>query len=112
MEYTRKVLSGEEEGVTPTIPLEDQVWFWSEVFGTPPHNDECTTEPQGHVMWDLVKPIRLEEILATLQKSKDGAAEIDRISRDDIRKLDPRALHVHFNLWVYACYQPAEFPYS
>ena len=62
--------------MTPTIPLEDQVWFWSEVFGTPSHNDECTTEPQGRVMWDLVKPIRLEEILATLQKSKDGAAEI------------------------------------
>ena len=80
-ECARKVLSGEwEEGATPTIPLEDQVRFWSEVFGAPSRDDERTTEPIGLVMWDLVTPIRLEEILATLRKSKDGAAGIDRIS--------------------------------
>ena len=98
--------------MAPTIPLEDQVRFWSEVFGTPSRDDERTTEPMGRVMWELVCPIRLEEILATLQKSKDGAAWIDRISRDDMRKLDPRALLAHYNLWLYAGYQPAEFRHS
>ena len=82
------------------------------MFGTPSHNDEHTTEPQDRVMWDPVKPIWLEEILATLRKSKDGAAGIDRISCDDIRKLNPRALQTHFNLWLYAGYQLAEFRHS
>ena len=82
------------------------------MFGTPSHNDERTTEPQDRVMWDPVKPIWLEEILATLHKSKDEAAGIDRISCDDIRKLDPRALQTHFNLWLYAGYQLAEFRHS
>ena len=112
-EYAREVLSGEwEEGVALTIPLEDQVRFWSEVFGAPSRDDERTTEPKGRVMWELVCPIRLEEILVTLRKSKDGAAGIDRISRDEMRKLDPRALQAHFNLWLYAGYQPAEFRHS
>ena len=112
-ECARKVLSGEwEEGAAPTIPLGDQVRFWSEVFGAPSRDDERTTEPIGRVMWDLLTPIRLEEILATLRKSKDGAAGTDRISRDDMRKLDPRALQAHFNLWLYAGYQPAEFRHS
>ena len=76
--------------MAPTIPLDDQVSFWSEVFGTPSRDDERTTVPQGRVLFDLVTPIQLEEILATLQKSKDGAAGTDRISRDDFRKVDPR----------------------
>ena len=110
MECARKVLSGEwEEGA---IPLEDQVRFWSGVFGTPSRDDERTTDPLGRVMWDLVNPIWLEEIMVTLRKSKDGAAGIDRITRDDMRKLDPRALQAHFNLWLYAGYQPAEFRHS
>ena len=82
------------------------------MFGTPSRDDERTTVPQGRVLWDLVTPILLEEILATLQKSKDGAAGTDRISRDDLRKVDPRALQAHFNLWLYAGYQPAEFRHS
>ena len=112
-ECARKVLSGEwEEGVAPTIPLDDHVSFWSEVFGTPSRDDDRTTMPQGRVLWDIVSPIRLEEILATLQKSKDGAAGTDRISREDLRKVDPRALQAHFTLWLYAGYQPAEFRHS
>ena len=50
---------------------------------------------------------RLDEIYAALRKSKQGAAGLDKISLDDIRKLDPRALLAQFNLWLYAGYQPA-----
>jgi len=84
--------------VTPTIPLEDQARFWSEVSS---HNDERITEPQGRVMWDLVKPIRLEEM------GQQGFTE----SPVTIYANDPRALLAHFNL-RYAGYQPAEFRHS
>ena len=50
-----------------------------------------------------------DEIYAALRKTKLRAAELDKISRDHIRKLDPRALLAHFNLWLYAGYQPGEF---
>ena len=50
-----------------------------------------------------------DEIYAALRKTKLGAAGLDKISRDDIRKLDPRALLVHFNLWLYVGYQPAGY---
>ena len=44
-----------------------------------------------------------------VSKSKQGAAMLDKFMRDDIWKLDPRALLARFNLCLYAGYQPAEF---
>lgn len=56
-----------------------------------------------------MRHIRLEEIYATPRKTKVMAADLDRISREDVTKVDPRALLVHFNLWLYAEHQPAKF---
>ena len=78
--------------------------FWSEVFGTPSRDDDRTTVPQGRVLWDLVTPIQLEEILATLQKSKELAESLVTICE----KWTPGL----FNLWLYAGYQTAEFRHS
>ncbi|RLJ22762.1 hypothetical protein DJ031_00280 [bacterium endosymbiont of Escarpia laminata] len=112
-ECARKVLTGEwRTSVTPTIPLDDQVTFWKKVFGEKSLADDRIIEPQGKILWDLVRPVRLEEIYATLRKTKEGAAGLDRISREEVRKLDPRALLAHFNLWLYAGYQPKEFRHS
>ena len=71
--------------------------------------DERVVRPQGMVLWSLVRAITADEIYAALRKSKQGAAGLDKISRDDMRKLDPCALLAHFNLWLYVGYQPAEF---
>ena len=109
-ECSRKVLSGEwRSEETPSIPLEDQVVFWSRVFGEESVPDTRTGSPQGMVLWGLVEPITVEEIFSTLRKTKDGAVGLDKISRKEISKLNPRALQAHFNLWLYAGYQPIEF---
>ena len=109
-ECSRKIVSGEwQNEAPPGIPLDDQVSFWSRVFGEESQVDERVVRPQGMVLWSLVRAITADEIFAALRKSKQGAAGLDKISRDDIRKLDPRALLAHFNLWLYAGYQPAEF---
>ena len=71
--------------------------------------DERVVRPQGMVLWSLVRATTADEIYAALRKSKQGAAGLDKISRDDMRKLDPRTLLAHFNLWLYVSYQPAEF---
>ena len=94
---------------TPSIPLEDQVVFWSRVFGEESVPDTRAVHPQGMVLWGLVQPITVEEIFSTLRKTKDGAVGLDKISRKEISKLNPRALQAHFNLWLYAGYQPVEF---
>ena len=109
-ECSRKILSGEwQNEATPGIPLEDQVSFWSQVFGEEWVVDERVVHSQGMVLWSLVGAITADEIYPALRKSKQGAAGLDKIMRDDIRKQDPRALLAHFNLWLYAGYQPAEF---
>ena len=83
--------------------------FWSRVFGEDSVPDTRAVRPQGMVLWGLVQPIRVDEILSTLRNTKDGAVGLDKISRKDISKLNPRALQAHFNLWLYAGYQPVEF---
>ena len=109
-ECSRKILSGEwQQEASPGIPLEDQVIFWSRVFGEESVADERSVRPQGMVLWSLVRTITADEIFAALRKTKLGAAGLDKISRDDVLKLDHRALLAHFNLWLYVGYQPAEF---
>ena len=50
-ECSRKILSGDwENEATPGIPLEDQVIFWSRVFGEESVADECSVRPQGMVL--------------------------------------------------------------
>jgi len=53
------------------------------------------------VMWGLVQPITVDEIFSTLRKTK--------ISCKDTSKLNRRSLQAHFNLWLYAGYQPGDF---
>ena len=71
-ECARKVLSHEwEEGVASTIPLDDQVSFWSEVFGTPSRDDDRTTVPQGRVLWERkVDPRALQPVV--VRRLPDG----------------------------------------
>ena len=83
--------------------------FWSRVFGEESVPDTRAVRPQGVVLWGLVEPIIVVEIFAILRNTKDGAVGLDKISRKDISKLNPRALQAHFNLWLYAGYQPVEF---
>ena len=64
--------------------------FWSRVFGEDSVPDARVVRPQGMVLWGLVQPITVDEILSTLRNTKD-------------------ALQAHFNLWLYAGYQPVEF---
>ena len=109
-ECSRKVLRGEwRRGERPSIPLEDQVVFWSRVFGEESVPDTRAVRPQGMVLWGLVEPITVDEIFATLRNTKYETVGLDKISRRDISKLNPRALQAHFNLWLYAGYQPVEF---
>ena len=56
-----------------------------------------------------MRTIAADEIYAALRKTKLVAAGLDKISHDDLRKLDPRALLAHFNLWLYVGYQPAGY---
>ena len=82
--------------------------FWSRVFEEESVPDTRIVRPQGMVLWGLMQPITMGEIFSTLRKTKDGAVGLDKILRKDISKLDPRALQAHFNLWLYAEYQPVE----
>ena len=85
--HVRKVLSGEwHSEETPSIPLEDRVVFWSRVYGEESVPDTRIIRPQ------LVQPITVEEIFSTLHNTKDGAVGLDKISRKDISKMNPRAL--------------------
>ena len=83
--------------------------FWSRVFGEESVPDTRAVRTQGMVLWGLVEPIIVVEIFAILRNTKDGAVGLDKISRKDISKLNPRALQAHFILWLYAGYQPVEF---
>ena len=60
--------------------------------------DEQVVRPQGMVLWSLLRTIVADEIFVALHKTKLGAAGLDKISRDDIRKLEPHTLIAHFNL--------------
>ena len=92
-ECSRKVLSREwRSEETPSIPLEDQVVFWSRVFGEESVPDTRTVRPQGMVLWGLVEPITVVEIYSTLHRTKDGAVGLHKIMRKEISKLNPQAL--------------------
>ena len=106
----KQVLSGDwVHEVTPSIPLEDQVVFWSRVFGEPSQPDERNPIAQGPILWDLIRTIALPELFATLRKTKDGAVGPDKVSMRDLKNIDPRAHLANFNLWLYVGYQPADF---
>ena len=106
----KQVLSGDwVHEVTPSIPLEDQVVFWSRVFGEPSQPDERNPIAQGPILWDLIRMIALPELFATLHKTKEVAVGPDKVSMRDLKNIDPRALLTHFNLWLYVGYQPADF---
>ena len=95
--------------MTPSIHLEDQVVFWNRVFGELSQPDERDPIVQGPILWDLIRTIALPELVATLRKTKKGAAGPDKVSMRDLKNIDPRALLAHFNLWLYVGYQPANF---
>ena len=106
----KQVLSGDwVHEVTPSIPLEDQVVFWSRVFGEMSQPDERDPIVQGPILWDLIRTIALPELFATLRKTKEGAVGPDKVLMRDLKNIDPRALLAHFNLWLYVGYQPADF---
>ena len=87
--------------VASIISLEDQVVFWSRMSREESVPDTRVVRPQGMVMWGLVQPITVDEIFSTLRKTK--------ISCKDTSKLNRRSLQAHFNLWLYAGYQPGDF---
>ena len=64
----KQVLSGDcvhEE--TQSIPLEDQVIFWSRVFGELSQVDKRDPQIQGPILWDLILTIALPELFAALR---------------------------------------------
>ena len=69
--------------------------------------EDRQVEPKGEVLWDLIAPVTLTELQATLRNTKKGALGTDNVTLADLRKLDPRALLAHMNLWLYTCYLPA-----
>ena len=94
----KQVLSGDwVHEVTPSIPLEDQVVFWSRIFGEMSQPDERDPIVQGPILSDLIRTIALPELFATLRKTKEGAMGPDKVSMRDLKNIDPRALLAHFN---------------
>ena len=76
-ECSRKILSGDwENEATPGIPLEDQVIFWSRVFGQESVADERSVRHQGMVLWSLVRTIAADEIYAALRKTKSWGSRV------------------------------------
>ena len=77
------------------------------MFGKDSRVDDRQVEPTGEVLWDLIAPVTLTELQATLRNTKKGALGTDNITLADLRKLDPRALLAHLNMWLYIGYLPA-----
>ena len=69
--------------------------------------DDRQVEPTCEVLWDLIAPVTLTELQATLRNTKKGALGTDNITLVDLRKLDPGALLAHLNMWLYIGYLPA-----
>ena len=74
--------------------------FWSRLFGEESKVDDRVVRPQGMVLWGLVQTITADEIYAALQKITLWVAGFDKISRDDVRKMNLRAFLTYFNLWL------------
>ena len=103
----RKVLAGQWTEQPAQHSLSDQVLFWEGVFGKDSRVDDRQVEPSCDVLWDLIAPVSLTELQATLRNTKKGALGTDNISLADLRRLDPRALLAHLNMWLYIGYLPA-----
>ena len=103
----RKVLAGQWTEQPAQHSLSDQVLFWEGVFGKDSRADDRQVEPSCDVLWDLIAPVSLTELQATLRDTKKGALGSDNISLADLRKLDPRTLLAQLNMWLYTGYLPA-----
>ena len=89
-ECARKVLVGQWKEQLAQYSLLDQILFWEGVFGTDSRANDREVEPMGEVLWDLIAPVTLTELQATLRNTKKGAIGTN-IMLADLKKLDPRA---------------------
>ena len=66
----RKVLAGQWMEQPAQHSLSDQVLFWEGVFGKDSRVDDRQVEPSSDVLWDLIAPVSLTELQATLRNTK------------------------------------------
>ncbi|CAB4020586.1 reverse transcriptase [Paramuricea clavata] len=100
------ILSGSWERPRRGLPLEDQEPYWREIFEQESVQDLRTPEPFGPALWDMIDPISLAELEATMKAMKPGAPGPDRMVLSQLKHLNGEELRARFNLWVLAGYSP------
>ena len=69
--------------------------------------DNWEVDPIGSVMWDMIKPITLEEVTVTINAMKNGSQGPDGMVLSQLKKLQKNELVLRFNLWLTVGFRPS-----
>jgi len=90
------------------LGLEEQEAFWRPLFEAPSKPDDRPV-PQVEVNWQIVDPVRVEEVAKALRDSEDSAPGSDGITLRDLKSVSSPMLAATYNLWLLAGYTPERF---
>src|SRR6218665_3260214 len=99
------VLEGKWGQEAATLGLEEQEAFWRPLFEAPSKPDDRPV-PQVEVNWQIVDPVRVEEVAKALRDSEDSAPGSDGITLRDLKSVSSPMLAATYNLWLLAGYTP------
>ena len=71
------VLDGSWDKQASKLNLEELEPFWREMFEKESVIDNSEVDPIGPVMWDMIKPISLDEVTLTINAMKNGSPGLD-----------------------------------
>ena len=71
------VLDGSWNKQASKLNLEELEPFWREMFEKESVIDNSEVDPIGPVMWDMIKPISLDEVTLTINAMKNGSPGLD-----------------------------------
>ena len=87
--------------------METQETFWRSLFEQPSVPDNRCPQPVGPPKWELMAPIKAEDVEQSLKGMKDGALGSDGRKLKDVRAIPFDQLEAHFNLWLLSGYLPS-----
>ena len=89
------------------LSLEELEPFWREIFESESVVDNRDVDPIGPVMWDMIKPVTLDEVTLTINAMKNGSPGPDGMVLSQLKKLPKNELVLRFNLWLTVGFCPS-----
>nr|BAC82590.1 reverse transcriptase [Ciona intestinalis] len=102
----QEVLSGAWKVQSGELNLKEVQPFWEKMFRKESAKDRRKPKPTGEVLWGLMEPLTIAEVGSTLKSTTPSAPGPDKLTLDGVKRIPIAELVSHYNLWLYAGYQP------